>query len=86
MEDSPGTLLLSDADAEVVEYVVKPGTKITQGAIKELKGFPKGAIIGGVVRGNESFITVGDSVLKPNDRVVVFSKPEAIYAVEKFFH
>ncbi|HMQ50947.1 MAG TPA: Trk system potassium transporter TrkA [Anaerolineae bacterium] len=77
---------LSDADAEIVEYVVKPGTKITKGAIKELSDFPKGAIIGGVVRGNESFITVGDSVLKPNDRVVVFSKPEAIHAVEKFFH
>ena len=77
---------VSDADAEVVEYVVKPHTKITQSAVKDLVGFPKGAIIGGVIRGNESYITVGDSVIKPDDRVVVFSKPEAIYEVEKFFH
>jgi trk system potassium uptake protein TrkA len=77
---------LSDADAEVVEYIVKPDTKITSGPIKNLVGFPKGAIIGGVIRGEESFITVGDSVLRPNDRVVVFSKPEAIPVLETFFH
>ncbi|MCB9099834.1 MAG: Trk system potassium transporter TrkA [Anaerolineales bacterium] len=77
---------VSDADAEVVEYVVKPHTRITQSAVKDLVGFPKGAIIGGVIRGEESYITVGDSVIKPDDRVVVFSKPEAIYEVEKFFH
>lgn len=76
---------LSDADAEIVEYIVKPDTKITEGAVKDLN-FPKGAIIGGVIRGEQSFITVGDSVLRPDDRVVVFSKPEAIHAVETFFH
>jgi trk system potassium uptake protein TrkA len=77
---------LSDADAEVCEYIVKPNTKITQSAIKNLADFPKGAIIGGVVRGEESFITVGDSILQANDRVVVFSRPEAIPQVETFFH
>ncbi len=77
---------LSDADAEICEYVVKPNTKITTNAIKDLTGFPKGAIIGGVIRGEESFITVGDSVLQPDDRVVVFSRPEAIEQLETFFH
>ena len=77
---------LSDAEAEVVEYVVKPHTKITTNSIKNLAGFPKGAIIGGVIRGEESFITVGDSVLRPDDRVVVFTKPEAIPVLESFFH
>lgn len=77
---------LSDADAEVCEYIVKPNTKITQSAIKNLVDFPKGAIIGGVVRGEESFITVGDSMLQADDRVIVFSRPEAIPQVETFFH
>jgi trk system potassium uptake protein TrkA len=77
---------MSDADAEVVEYIVKPNTKITSSSIKNLTGFPRGAIIGGVIRGEESFITVGDSIIKPGDRVVVFSKPEAIPEVETFFH
>lgn len=77
---------LSDADAEVCEYIVKPNTKITQGKIKDLPDFPKGAIIGGVIRGNESFITVGNSTLQPDDRVVIFTRPEAIAEVESFFH
>ncbi|MDX1520640.1 MAG: TrkA C-terminal domain-containing protein, partial [Anaerolineae bacterium] len=77
---------LSDADAEICEYIAKPNTKIVNTPIKNLPNFPKGAIIGGVIRGEESFITVGDSVIRPNDRVVVFSRPEAIHDVETFFH
>lgn len=77
---------LSDADAEICEYIVKPDTKITRSAVKDLGGFPKGAIIGGVVRGDHSFITVGDSVLQPDDRVVVFSRPEAVKQLDTFFH
>jgi trk system potassium uptake protein TrkA len=77
---------LSDAEAEVCEYIAKPHTKIVDTPIKNLRGFPKGAIIGGVIRNNEAFITVGDSIIRPNDRVVVFSRPEAIYDVETFFN
>lgn len=77
---------LSDAQAEVCEYIAKPNTKIVNTPIRDLNGFPKGAIIGGVIRGEESFITIGDSIIRPNDRVVVFSRPEAIYAVETFFN
>jgi len=77
---------MSDADAEVVEYIAKPHTKITLNSVKNLTEFPRGAIIGGVIRGEESFITVGSSVIEPGDRVVVFSKPEAIPEVETFFH
>jgi trk system potassium uptake protein TrkA len=47
--------------------------------------FPPDAIIGGVVRGNITFIAHGDSELKPNDRVVVFALPSAIGSLGKFF-
>ncbi len=77
---------LSDADAEICEYIVKPNTKITKNAIKDLSEFPRGAIIGGVIRNDTCFITVGDSVLQPDDRVVVFSRPEAVQKVDTFFH
>lgn len=76
---------LSDADAEIVEYIAKPNTKIIDTPIKDL-GFPNDAIIGGVIRGEEGFITVGDSVIQADDRVVVFSRPEAIHDVERFFN
>ncbi len=76
---------LSSVDAEIFEYYVKPGMKITKKPIKDLN-FPTGAIIGGVVRGNESFITIGSTLIKPGDYAVVFSLPDAIHEVEVFFN
>ena len=47
--------------------------------------FPKNAIVGGVIRGNESFIAVGDTQIQAYDRVAVFALPEAVKEVDKFF-
>ena len=71
-------------DAEVLEFIVKPKSKITNKKIKESK-FPRGAIIGGVVRGPNSYITMGEFRIEPRDRVVVFALPEAIHDVENLF-
>jgi trk system potassium uptake protein TrkA len=48
-------------------------------------GFPHNAIIGGIIRGNESFIAVGDTQIQAYDRVAVFALPEAVKEVDKFF-
>lgn len=76
---------LNGVEAEVLEFVVKPNSKITKSPIHKLN-FPADAIIGGIVRGNESFIAVGDLQILPNDKVVVFSLPSAIHKVDKLFH
>ena len=76
--------VISGSDAEVIEYVVNPDSQITRAAVKELN-FPKEAIIGGVIRGNETFIAVGDTRIKPYDRVVIFALPTALGRIEKFF-
>ena len=76
---------LTGTDAEVMEFVVKPGTKITTAPLKDLK-FPGDAIIGGVIRGKASFIADGYSEIKPNDKVVVFALPSAIPKIAKFFN
>ena len=47
--------------------------------------FPRGAIIGVIVRGNKYEIPTGDSKLAEGDRVVVFTLPEALQKVERFF-
>ena len=60
------------------------GSKITEKPIRELN-FPKSAIIGGVVRNDKGYMTMGDFQLQPHDRVVVFTLPEAIANVEAFF-
>ncbi len=75
---------LEGIDAEVLEYIAQPGSIITKKKVKDL-GFPKEAIIGGVIRGNESVITIGNSQIKENDKVVVFSLPGAVKKIEKYF-
>lgn len=75
---------LNGSDAEVLEFLVNPDSSITRGPIKDLH-FPKGAIIGGVMRGSESFIANEYTIIKAHDRVVVFALPEALVKVNKFF-
>ncbi len=75
---------LSGIDAEVLEFVARPYSPVTREPIRKLK-FPKGAIIGGIVRGEESYIAVGDFQIEEGDRVVVFSLPEAIHIVDELF-
>jgi trk system potassium uptake protein TrkA len=76
---------LSGINAEVLEMVAKPHSLITKKPIKNLK-FPRGAIIGGIVRGNESYIAVGDFLVEAGDKVVVFTLPESIHKVDDFFN
>lgn len=76
---------LSGIDAEVLEFVAKPRSYITTGPIRKLR-IPKGAIIGGIVRGKMSYIAMGDFQVRENDHVVVFALPAAIHKLEKLFN
>ena len=76
---------LTGTDAEVLEYIVQPESQITKGELKDLN-FPKDAIVGGVIRGNSSFIAKGDTHIQLNDHVVVFALPSALSKLEKFFN
>jgi trk system potassium uptake protein TrkA len=75
---------LEGLDAQLFEYVAQPNSPITKKAVKDI-GFPKEAIIGGVIRGDESFIALGDTQIKPNDKVVIFSLPDGVKKIEKLF-
>jgi trk system potassium uptake protein TrkA len=76
---------LTGSEAEVLEFIVKPDSAVTKGKVKDIH-FPKDAIIGGVVRGDSSYIAKGDTEIKAYDRVVVFALPSAINKVGKFFN
>lgn len=75
---------MSGTNAEVLEYIVAPDTAITKRPLKDI-GFPANAIIGGIIRGNESFIAVGETHIQAYDRVAVFALPQAVKEVDKFF-
>ena len=67
-----------------LEMEAGENSKITKKKLKDFN-FPKGAIIGAVSRNNSSEISVGETQIKPHDRVIVFALPEAISEVEKIF-
>ena len=75
---------LTNMNAELLEFVVKPNSKITNKIIKELN-FPRSAIFGGVIRSGIGLIPLGDFKIEAGDRVVVCCLPRSISQVEKFF-
>lgn len=75
---------MSGTDAEVVEYTASEGSAITRKSLKETN-FPLDAVIGGVLRGNDAFIAVGDTHILPGDRVAVFTTPSCAKQVDKLF-
>lgn len=75
---------MNGTSAEVIEFQVAPGSPITKAPLRDIN-FPENAIVGGVIRGNETFIAVGDTRIQDYDRVAVFALPEAVKAVNWFF-
>lgn len=71
-------------NAEIIEYEVKPKSKLLAGKLKDLD-FPRNAIVGGVIRNGKGQTALGNFEFQPGDRVVVLSKPRDINKVEKFF-
>ena len=77
--------MLNNINAEILEFKVHEKSKVTKKKIKDLK-FPRNAIIGGVIRDDVGFITLGDFQIKKDDKVVVCCFPKTISKVEKFFY
>lgn len=75
---------MAGTNTEVMEYTVSPGSAITKAALKDIE-FPSNAIVGGIVRGNETIIAVGDTQIEPYDRVAIFALPESVKEIDKFF-
>jgi trk system potassium uptake protein TrkA len=75
---------LSLTDAEAMEFVVSPKSKIIEQPLNKTD-FPENAIIGGVVRGTSGFVATGETHLQPGDHAVVFLMPSAINEVSRFF-
>jgi trk system potassium uptake protein len=75
---------LTSSDAEVFEFIVKSGTRITSKPVRDLD-FPKEAKIGGIIRGETGIVGTGDIHIQEGDKVVVFTLPQGIKKLEKFF-
>ena len=64
---------------------------MTQDKFKEYKElklkcpYGRDAVVGGIIRGSETFIATGDTRIKPYDRAVIFALPTALSRIEKLF-
>jgi len=76
---------LTFANADVAEFKVKEGSRITQKPIKDM-GLPKGITIGGMIRNGEGMLVTGNTLIQPGDHVVVFCLEKMIKKAEKFFN
>jgi trk system potassium uptake protein len=75
---------MTGTDAEILEFNVPAKFKNNKGHPENLF-FPKDAIVGGGTRDGIPFIATGDTIIKANDKVVVFTLPSAYDKISKFF-
>ncbi len=70
--------------AEALEFVARPGGKIVDRPLQDVR-FPRGAMVGMIVRPNEIVVPEGDTQIQQGDHVVVFAVGEAVKKVQKLF-
>ncbi|MBT8284985.1 MAG: Trk system potassium transporter TrkA [Flavobacteriaceae bacterium] len=75
---------LNNLNAEILEFEVKPESRMNGQVIRDLD-FPRNAIIGGVIRNGLGMIALGDFEIAAGDRVVVCCLPQAIQKIERLF-
>lgn len=75
---------IEGSNSEVIEIEVSEYSGILDKPLRELH-FPRGAIIGAIVRGEAYEIPTGESTLQAGDRVIIFALPGALNKVERFF-
>ena len=75
---------LNSANADVAEFVVGEGAKVTRKPVKDL-GLPPGVTIGGLVREGEGMLVNGNTQIEPGDSVMIFCHNVNMKKIEKFF-
>ena len=69
-------------EGEVMEALALPTSDIVSKPLKKI-AFPKGSMVAGIIRKEAIIIPGGDSVIEPEDRIVIFATRKAIPGVEK---
>ena len=73
---------IKNEQAEVMEAVALETSDIVGKPIRKIS-LPKGALVTGIIREDDVIIPSGDSIIKPDDRIIIFAKREAIPKIEK---
>ena len=76
--------LLKEGEAEVIELVVSPYSKIINKPLKKAN-LPQNSIIGAIVRKDEVIIPHGNDIIQPEDKIIIFALSSDIKKIEKIF-
>lgn len=82
--DVDNVKMLAIGNADVAEFVVKPGSKVTKQKVMDLH-LPYGVNIGGMSRDGKSMLVKGPTQLQGGDKVVVFCTGNTLRKLDKFF-
>ena len=72
------------ANADVAEFQVKEGARITRHPVRHLN-LPGGTNLGGLVRNGQSLLINGNTQIKAGDRVVTFCIGNDLNKLSKLF-
>ncbi len=72
---------IKEEQAEILEAVALSTSELVGKALRKVS-LPKGSLMIGVIRGEEIIIPTGDTVVEPEDRVIIFAQKHAISKVE----
>jgi trk system potassium uptake protein TrkA len=75
---------LAFSNGNVAELIARPQSYITKKQIKDLN-LPEDMTLGGLIRDGEPQIIEGNTLLQPNDRVMVFCLNSAMSKLKKYF-
>ena len=76
------TTSIQGDQAEALEAIVQENSDIAGKALKDLN-LPRGSLVLSIQRGEEVVFPTGDSVIRPQDRILILSTRKHLEAVEK---
>ncbi len=68
--------------AEVLEAVAMETSNIVNKPLHDIS-FPKGALVISIIRDNAVIIPSGNSIIKPDDKIIIFARKKAITDIEQ---
>ncbi|MEM9014615.1 MAG: Trk system potassium transporter TrkA [Pseudomonadota bacterium] len=79
-----GVFSLSDGQAELIDAIALETSPLVGKPLRDAD-LPEGVMIGAVYRNNEVLMPSGDTVINPDDRIVLMAMRENVADVEKMF-
>ena len=76
------TISIKGEQAEVMEALALETADIVEKPLKEIS-FPRESLVAGIIRGDNIIIPTGDSVIQPEDRIIIIAHRTVIPKIEK---